>query len=164
MIPPIKKILYATDLTKNSIYAFYYAANLAQKYGAQILILNVIEAISERAYGSGTEKLQQDQHEASAAVIRTRLERFCRRVEERDGLACRELVTEILIRTGDPADEILRAADAAGCDLLVLGNHGKGLLAQTLLGSVSRSVAERVKKPLFLVPLPAEEMSAWDEI
>lgn len=162
MIPPIRKILYATDLTKNSIYAFYYAVNLAQSYDARILILNVIEAISERAYGSGTEKLRQDQHEASAAVIRTRLERFCRRVEEREGLACRELVAEILIRTGDPADEIIAAA--AGCDLLVLGNHGKGLLAQTLLGSVSRSVAERVKKPLFLVPLPAEEMSAWDEI
>ena len=90
MIPPIRNILYVIDLTENSIYAFCYALNLAQRYGARILILKVIEAISERAYGSGTEKLQQDQHKASAAVIRTRLERFCQRVEEKDGLACRE--------------------------------------------------------------------------
>jgi len=29
MIPRIKKILYATDLTKNSAYAFRYAVNSA---------------------------------------------------------------------------------------------------------------------------------------
>jgi nucleotide-binding universal stress UspA family protein len=42
MIPQIKKILYATDLTKNSSYAFYFAADLAQKHDAQIVILHCI--------------------------------------------------------------------------------------------------------------------------
>ena len=31
MIPHIRKILYATDLSKNSSYAFYFAAEMAQK-------------------------------------------------------------------------------------------------------------------------------------
>ena len=35
MIPQIKKILYATDLTKNSAYAFYFAADLARKHDAK---------------------------------------------------------------------------------------------------------------------------------
>ena len=45
MIPSIKKILYATDLTKNSSYAFYFAADLGRKHGAKIVILHCIGSI-----------------------------------------------------------------------------------------------------------------------
>ena len=50
MIPQIKKILYATDLTKNSAYAFYFASDLAQKNDARIVILHSIEPISAQVY------------------------------------------------------------------------------------------------------------------
>ena len=164
MIPPVKKILYATDLSKNSIYAFDYAVDLARRYGAQLLILNVIESISERAYGSGTEKVKQDQRKVSTSVIRKRLQRFCAVIAERDGVAVEDLVAKILVRAGNPADEILKAADEEECDLLFLGNHGKGLLAQAFLESVSRSVSTRARKPVLLVPLPADDASAWNEL
>jgi hypothetical protein len=38
MIPEIKKILYATDLSKNSVYAFRYALKVAEKVNSQIVI------------------------------------------------------------------------------------------------------------------------------
>ncbi len=34
MVPEIKRILYATDLTKNSAYAFFYAADLGSVAGS----------------------------------------------------------------------------------------------------------------------------------
>ena len=46
MIPKIKKILYATDLSENSAYAFRYAVNSAQQHGAKIHILHVLEEIN----------------------------------------------------------------------------------------------------------------------
>ena len=46
MIPDIKKILYATDLSNNSAYAFRYAINSALKHDAGIIILHVFELIS----------------------------------------------------------------------------------------------------------------------
>ena len=49
MIPKIKNILYATDLSKNSAYAFRYAVNTAQKHDANIHILHVIESLSSHA-------------------------------------------------------------------------------------------------------------------
>ena len=49
MIPQIKKILYATDLSKNSVYAFRYAVEMAEKYDAEIIILHVIEPIPSAA-------------------------------------------------------------------------------------------------------------------
>jgi nucleotide-binding universal stress UspA family protein len=166
MVPKIKKILYPTDLSKNSAYAFYYAVDMAKKHNAEIVILHTIELIPAyaRAYGSMMEKAQQDQSEVSMEVIRNRLRKFCEKVEEKNSLACVNLVTKILVQVGYPVEEILKAADKEGCDLIFLGSHGKGFLQQTFLGSVSRSVLDRTRKPVFIVPLPSEKTSIWDEM
>ncbi|MHB8770068.1 MAG: universal stress protein [Syntrophales bacterium] len=163
MIPPIKKILYTTDLSKNSVYTFYHAVDMAQKYDARIVIVNVLEPISAKAYGSGKEKLEQEQHKVSLEVIKNRIQAFCKKVEQRNA-ACALVVSEILVRVGDPVEEILKAAEETGCDLIVLGKHSKGFLAKTLLGSVSRAVLDRARKPVYLVPIPADESTAWDEL
>lgn len=163
MIPPIKKILYTTDLSKNSVYTFYHAVDMAEKYDARIVILNVLEPISAKAYGSGKEKLELEQHNVSLEVIKSRIQEFCKKVEQRNA-ACTLMVSEILVRVGDPVEEILKAAEETACDLIVLGKHGKGFLAKTFLGSVSRAVMDRARKPVFLVPIPSEESTAWDEL
>ena len=163
MIPKIKKILYATDLSKNSEYAFYYAVDMAKKHDAEIIILHTVEPISERAFGTLTEKAEHSQHEVSMEVIRNRLQKFCEKVEEKNSVACVNLVAKILVQVGYPPEEILKAAEDEGCDLIVLGNHGKGFLRQTFLGSVSRSVLDRSRKPVFIIPLTSEATSLGDE-
>jgi len=164
MIPQIKKILYATDLSKNSAYAFYYAVDMAKKHDAEIIILHAMEPISTRAFGTLTDKAEHSQHEVSMEVIRNRLQKFCEKVEENSSLACVTLVTKILVQVGYPPEEILKAADVERCDLIVLGSHGKGFLRQTFLGSVSGSVLARARKPVFIIPLPSEMTSLWDEM
>ena len=164
MIPQIKKILYATDLTKNSAYAFYYAVDTAKKHNAEIIILHTIEPIRASAFGTATDKAEHSQHEVSMEVIRNRVRKFCEKVEEKNNLACLTLVTKILVQVGYPPEEILKAADEERCDLIVLGSHGKGFLRQTFLGSVSGSVLARARKPVFIIPLPSETTSVWDEM
>lgn len=46
MIPAVKKILYATDLSKNLSYAFYYAADMSKRYNAKIVILHSVEPVA----------------------------------------------------------------------------------------------------------------------
>jgi hypothetical protein len=46
MIPDIKKILYTTDLSETSNFAFSYAAGLANRYDASIVILHVLKDLS----------------------------------------------------------------------------------------------------------------------
>jgi nucleotide-binding universal stress UspA family protein len=164
MIPQIKKILYATDLTKNSAFAFYYAVDTAKKHDAEIIILHTIEPLRASAFGTATEKAEQSQHEISMDVIRNRVRKFCEKVEEKSNLACLTLVTKILVQVGYPPEEILKAADEERCDLIVLGSHGKGFLRQTFLGSVSSSVLARAQKPVLIIPLPSERISIWDEM
>ena len=153
MIPQIKKILYATDLSKNSEYAFYYSVDLAKKYGSEIVILHAVEPLSTRAFGTHTDKVYHGQQKESLEVIRNRLQKFCEIVEEKNSLACVNLVTKTIVEVGYPAEEILKAANGEGCDVIVLGTHGKGFLRHAFLGSVSRSVLERATKTGFHRPL-----------
>jgi nucleotide-binding universal stress UspA family protein len=55
---------------------------------------------------------------------------------------------------GFPAEVILREADKLNCDMIVMGSHGKGIISQTFLGSVTKRVLRRTRKPVFIVPLP----------
>jgi nucleotide-binding universal stress UspA family protein len=67
-----------------------------------------------------------------------------------------DLVSKVIVREGYAPEEILSTADAEGCDVIVLGTHGKGLLKQAFLGNVARSVLERTRRPVFVAPLPRE--------
>ena len=45
MIPKLQKILYATDLSSNSVYALRYAMDSALKHDADLIILHVFEKV-----------------------------------------------------------------------------------------------------------------------
>jgi len=161
MVPKIEKILFPTDLSKNSSYAFYYAVDIAQKRNAEIIILHVIEPASPLILdyiGKDTiNKIQRQHVEEATDRITKRLKNFCKIVEEKVG-PCLDIISNILVRVGHPVNEILGVAEKEGCDLIVLGSHGKGFLEHAFLGSVSRMVLDRTRKPIFVIPLPSEEV------
>jgi nucleotide-binding universal stress UspA family protein len=165
MIPQIKKIMYATDLTKNSSYAFYFAADLARKHDAKIVMLHSITPIPQTVYyeagladGNSTlKKVKEKEREQDVAEVKKRLQEFCQKAESQIGSPCVDLVSNVIVKEGYPVEEILNTADKEGCDVIVLGTHGKGLLKQAFLGSVARSVLERARKPVLIIPLPAEK-------
>jgi nucleotide-binding universal stress UspA family protein len=166
MMPEIKKILYATDLSKNSSYAFLYATDMARRYGAEIIIIHTVERIPAyaQAYAGITDRVNQADTTDVVDEIKKRLEVFCTRAEAHAGRPCVDLVSKILVPIGHPPEEILNAAEQEGCDLIVLGTHGKGFLAHTFLGSVSNAVLARTRKPVFIIPLPSEKITLeWDK-
>ena len=166
-IKQIKKILYATDLSRNSVYAYLYATNLARCHDARIIILHTIESAPAYAEAEAgiTDQDKRKHQEGAIEEIKKRLEYFCKNAEEKIGPPCVGLVTKILVPRGHPPEEILIAADKEDCDVIVLGTHGKGFLAHTFLGSVSSAVLQRTRKPVFIIPLPSEKGSFdWDSI
>jgi nucleotide-binding universal stress UspA family protein len=167
MIPQIKKILYATDLSKNSSYAFLFATDMAKRHDATIVILHAFESfpayINEYA-GMAAHIEQRDQGEI-IEEIKGYLQDFCRKAEAQVGPPCVSLVSKILVPRGHPPERILNAAEEEGCDVIVLGTHGKGFLAHAFLGSVSSAVLHRTRKPVFIIPLPSERAGTeWDGI
>ena len=167
MIPQIKKILYATDLSKNSSYAFLYAVDLAKKHDAKIVVLHAVEPIPPYAevYGAISKDFKKKQLEEMVTLMKEHLAGFCKKVESQMGPPCVELVTNILVPTAYPPDAILETAEKEGCDVIVLGTHGKGFISYAFLGSVSKAVLHRTQKPVFIIPLPTEKTAVdWDGI
>jgi len=172
MIPEVKKILYATDLSKNSSYAFFYAADMAKRYNAKIVILHSVEPVGHIYSDGMTDRIEEilqrskkEERETDLEEIKIYLQEFCKKTENQIGPPCVELVSKILVPLGHPVDEILNVADEEDCDAIVLGTHGKGFLKQTFLGSVAGSVLQRSRKPVFVIPLPSEKTNIdWDKI
>lgn len=65
-------------------------------------------------------------------------------------------------RIGEPAEEIIRLADEAHADLIVIGTHGRSGIERLLLGSVSERVVRHAGCPV-LVMRPKREPADADE-
>jgi nucleotide-binding universal stress UspA family protein len=164
MIPEIKKIFYATDLSENARHSFGYAASLANSYGAGITILHVLEDVS--AYQDSLviniigeqkwDELRKNKEQVVLDTIRERLEKFCEDVSS-ELPACPFITDDIIVKIGNPVEEILQEVEANGCDMVVMGAHGHGILANAMMGSTSRRVLRRCNKPVLVVRLPEEE-------
>jgi nucleotide-binding universal stress UspA family protein len=50
---------------------------------------------------------------------------------------------------GTAADEIVRAAEEGGVDLIVIGTHGRTGLKRVLMGSVAEAVMRRATCPVL---------------
>jgi len=161
MIPRIKKILYATDLTKNSAYAFRYAVNSAQKHDAEIHILHVIEDIPSQTQAmlynfmgpDKMEKLRVENRSYFVSRIEERINEFARRELQKDPETLKRIAS-VQVIIGEPAEGILKKMEELEADILVLGMHGRDIIKHTFLGRVSERVLHRIRKPVYIIPIP----------
>ena len=169
----VKKILYATDLSENARYAFAYAVSLADLYGASITFIHVLpevpDLLDKGVLGYISEERwqeikSQNVEEAREAIIGKRrdhlairdvLHHFSENVKEsREGEGF--VTDDIIVVRGNPVEEILKYSEETNCDLIVMGTHGQGTLADAMMGSTARRVLRRSEKPVLVVRLPAE--------
>ena len=163
MIPEINKILYTTDLSKNARHAFSYAASIANRYDAGITILHVLEDISPTTESLVTNiigeeewgRLRTRNEKEVLDKLQSRLTKFCDDVQA-ELPACPFITDNIIVKIGNPVDEILQEAENKGYDMVVMGAHGHSALANALMGSTSRRVIRRCKTPVLVVRLPEE--------
>lgn len=164
-MPEINKILYATDLSKNSAYAFKYATDMAEKYNALIHIVHVLAKIPSDARLQVEMYMTEEQRERLTnrqtgikEKISDRLNIFCANVRKEDP-HCVFRVAGIDVVEGYPVNEILDAAKNTQSDAIVMGTHGQGLISYALLGSVAEKVLRRAKIPVFVIPIPEDVSS-----
>jgi nucleotide-binding universal stress UspA family protein len=164
MIPSIQKILYATDLSPNSIYALRYAVNASIKHDADLIILHVFEKVDPASQIMLGLYINEQRHKEifkeHAAEARELIEHRLnalrdQEIEDQPGFV--DKVISIEVCEGFPAEVILSKADELNCDEIVMGTHSKGIIANTFLGSTAKRVLRRTRKPVLVIPLPKEE-------
>lgn len=153
MIPKIKKILYATDLSANANYAFGYALNVAIGNDAKVSIINVYEKHVNQTNISMRSSDFQVAKEKLAAKIKADLALYCEKHKD-EGCQYDKLIGEIYVATGLPVDAILTKAKENDYDLIVMGTHGHGLLFSALIGSTARKMVQFSEIPVLVVRLP----------
>ena len=170
----VKKILYATDLSENARFAFAYAVSLAGLYNASITFIHVLPEVpalldkSVIGYISPErweEIKAQNVEEAREAIIGKRRDHLAIRdalhqfsEDVRESRKGESFVTDdIIVVRGNPVEEILKYSEEINCDLIVMGTHGQGTLADAMMGSTARRVLRRSTKPVLVVRLPAED-------
>ncbi len=71
--------------------------------------------------------------------------------EYADGLRNDGYRVEVVIRTGDPAEEIIDFVSHGDIDLVAMATHGRTGLSRLIMGSVATEVLRRVTIPVLLI-------------
>jgi nucleotide-binding universal stress UspA family protein len=139
----LKQILIPIDFSDYSDQALRWGVSLAQKYGAQLLLLHVIPEVLEEvsARESAGEQLVID----LTAEVEAQLHEIARQ-GLKEGVA-----VDVRVADGEPADAILRMARQEKVDLIVMGTHGRTGLSHLLLGSTAEAVVRTATCPVFMV-------------
>jgi nucleotide-binding universal stress UspA family protein len=135
-----RTILHPTDFSERSWHAFQMACSLARDEAARLVVMHVMPVPLVQEKRLYREEMAEELNRLRAPDARVRVEH---RLEE-----------------GDAATQILRVAEETGCDLIVLGTHGRTGLGRLLMGSVAEEVLRRASCPVLTVrvPFPSSEV------
>ena len=137
-----KKILVPVDGSAHANRAVDCATNLANKYGAELILLHVMASLGSARVPPELYELARIEHiEATEADMLKRVaEEILQMAEERArGQGAKQVRTSIDV--GHPAQAIIAHAKAEGADLIMMGRRGLGSASGLLMGSVSQKVA-----------------------
>ena len=147
-MPLPKQILVPIDFSPTSTFALEYAKTLVEELPASLHVIHVVEA--PFLLNAEVTRLYREQlTEAAKAKLKTLLP------AEVNG----HLKATVKITSGVPFVEIINYAEQHEIDLIVIGTHGKGLIAQALLGGVADKVVRTAPCPVLTVRTtePADE-------
>lgn len=142
----IRRILAPTDLSNNSLPALRYAAELAEKFAAELVLLHVVQdtVLVLPDAVMPTPVAGPDLNELVAAA-RAGLEKII------EDLNLARLNPKREVRIGTPAAEVDAAAKELQADLICVSTHGRTGLAHLLLGSVAEKIIRHAPCPVLVV-------------
>jgi len=141
-----KKILVPSDGSPLAQTAAEFAADLAKSHGAQVVGVYVIDPFPYIGIGDASAVgLQAYMAEAQSAAGRA-LE------DIRQACVARGVAFEgDTIERNVTYEGILETAQAEGCDLIVMGSHGRKGVQALILGSVAQKVLTHAQMPVLIV-------------
>src|SRR3990172_2786189 len=143
----IKKILWASDGSKESDEALKYVELFANKYSSEIIGLSVVQPIDLNRLKVPPE-VKKELFSIQAILKKKEYERINKALKQ---LELTETKWDILVETGVPHKEILRVAEEEKVDLIAMGKRGLGLKDRILLGSNTNKVLRMAKVPVLAV-------------
>ncbi len=148
----LHSILVPTDFSKSSENALRYAVAFAEKFGAQLYLLHVVQDLTwfiPEAILVAPAAIPPTEQFHTAAL--TALDRVIK------GLNLPGIKTQAEVRQGIPFQGIIEFAREKNVDLIVMGTHGHTGLAHVFLGSTAEKVVRKGPCPVLTVRHPEHE-------
>ncbi len=140
----LQQLLVPIDFSECARKALQYALPLARQFEARLTLLYVMPI----NYFVGSEFGPVD-FPVPEAEWRQTSERELRALAEREVGGA--VLTNTLVRQGQPAHEIVNCARELAVDLIVLSTHGRTGLRHVLVGSVAENVVRYAPCPVLVV-------------
>ena len=135
-----KRILVPVEHSDADRTIIAHVRALAKMCGATIVLLHVADGWAARAYDElrlrDSKEIREDRAYLDALVAELQAQSFA--VESR-------------LAMGDPATEIIKAAEAEGADLVAMATHGHRFVKDILLGATVNKVRHELKVPVLLL-------------
>jgi nucleotide-binding universal stress UspA family protein len=144
-----REILVPTDGSPATERALEHALDLADRYGARVHALYVVDPASYSTLEAGAQIVL----EALETEGRTAVEAVAERCSEAD------VTAETHVRTGTPHRVIVDAAEDIEADLVVMATHGRRGVERYLLGSVTERVLRTCGVPVLSVRIDDDDGS-----
>jgi nucleotide-binding universal stress UspA family protein len=138
----LSTVAVGTDGSATASKAVEAAVEIAQRFGARLVLLSAFQGGDARPRGatSGSEELQWTYD--NDARVREMLSRTEQELRERE-IDCSTMLDE-----GDPAEVLIRLAEECEADLMVIGNRG---MQRRVLGSVPNTVTHKAPCSVYVV-------------
>jgi nucleotide-binding universal stress UspA family protein len=146
----IRHIVVPMDGSALAECALPFAAALGRVLSARITLLRVITAPSGRVDPVEWELVRAEAH--------GQLARF------NSQFTASGLISDVAVREGRPAEQIIHFAQEHHVDLVVLSSHGEGGLTGWVLSSTVQKVVARTHSSILIVPAYAAEVSRRTEV
>jgi len=142
----IRKILVPTDFSAHADEAFRVAHSLARLIGAEVILFHVAQPPAVVSEGG---RLLVNPGKGEAVNLWDRFQNL----QPTDPKV--HVEHQVIVADRPGAGHILDVLDKLGCDLIVMGTHGRSWLKQRLFGSVAEEVVRRARCPVMVVKAPA---------
>jgi nucleotide-binding universal stress UspA family protein len=144
---PIRRIVYAADLSESTEGGLQYAAELARTFGAELELVHVIDSLETGQWGIEAPGSVPFDYAAIQTMARERLQKAVEVTHIAD------IKTNISIVEGIPHNAIIRFADELNADLLVQNLQNKGVLERVMLGATAERVIRASHIPVLSIPV-----------
>ncbi len=143
-----RKILWATDLSEESIQALEYAVPIIKKMGAEVYVLSVVP-YTPFLYSSllGESAIYAELLEEIVNETREDLNKLMEEIKARHEIS----IVRWDVVVGSPYAEVIEHARRKGVDLILMGSRGRGKIEEFLIGSTARKVVAKSDRDLLLV-------------
>jgi nucleotide-binding universal stress UspA family protein len=144
----IHKIVVPTDFSPHAAEAFRLAQTLAKALGASVTVVHVVTPpvvasdggrVFTTATKGGAHDLMDDFRKSEARDPQVPVEH------------------EVLVADKPVAAHLLEVINNMGCDLIVMGSHGRTGITHLLFGSVAEAVMRKARCPVVVVKAPERE-------